>query len=200
MWNRSVEEFKNKYFPENLGMYYSGDNAIKCPETGYITILGRSDDVMNISGHRVGTSEVESAIASHEMISKVAVIPRPDPLTGQSILAFIVPTSHARDAENKPWTLGKNEELRSIVAQHVRHELAAFVIPKTIVVVNALPETKSGKTMRGLLAAIAGLADESCEKVRATKLQELEDRFSTMDKDSSPDDAGLLKTVARLVW
>jgi len=200
MWNRSVEEFKNKYFPENLGMYYSGDNAVKCPETGYITILGRSDDVMNISGHRVGTSEVESAIASHEMISKVAVIPRPDPLTGQSILAFTVLTAASRDANNKPWTLGKNEELRSIVAQHVRHELAAFVIPKTVVVVDALPETKSGKTMRGLLAAIAGLSDESCEKVRATKLQELEDRFSTMDKDSSPDDSSLLKKIASLVW
>ena len=91
IWN-NPKRFKSSYFPEELGgkMYLAGDGAIRNKETGYFTITGRIDDVLNVSGHRMGTMEIESALVANPLVAEAAVVGRPDDTTGESICAFVV--------------------------------------------------------------------------------------------------------------
>jgi acetyl-CoA synthetase len=144
------ERFKSSYFPQELGGYYlAGDGAIRDAQTGYFTITGRIDDVLNVSGHRMGTMEIESALVSKtEWVAEAAVVGRPDDTTGEAICAFVVlkgprPTGdEARKIAN---------ELRNWVAK----EIGPIAKPKDIRFGDNLPKTRSGKIMRRLLRSIA---------------------------------------------
>ena len=125
-------------------MYLTGDNA-RCDDDSYYWIMGRVDDVMNISGHRIGTMEVESALVSHTKVAESAVVGRPDSLTGTAIVAFVTPKS----GETVDDVL--KEELRT----HVTKQIGAIAKPKEIRFTDALPKTRSGKIMRRLLRDIA---------------------------------------------
>ena len=124
--------------------YFPGDGAHR-DDKGYFWILGRIDDVMNISGHRIGTMEVESAIVSHEQVAEAAVVGRPDEITGTAIVAFVTPRSGTAAGA------ALVEELRGHVAKHI----GAIAKPADIRFTDALPKTRSGKIMRRLLRDIA---------------------------------------------
>ncbi|MEB3222892.1 MAG: acetate--CoA ligase [Candidatus Sericytochromatia bacterium] len=138
------ERFVNTYFKEIPGMYFTGDGAHQ-DEHGYVWIMGRVDDVINVSGHRLGTMEVESAIVSHPAVVEAAVVGRPDDLKGQAIAAFV--------------TLGPgaqaSEALKADLKAHVVREIGALARPDDIRFTDALPKTRSGKIMRRLLRDIA---------------------------------------------
>ncbi len=145
------ERFRKTYFPEELGgkLYLAGDGAIRDRDTGYFTIMGRIDDVLNVSGHRLGTMEIESAlVANSKLVAEAAVVGRPDDLTGEAVVAFVVlkgtrPTGEAAQAMAR--------ELRDWVG----HEIGPIAKPKDIRFGDNLPKTRSGKIMRRLLRSIA---------------------------------------------
>jgi len=126
-------------------MYFAGDGAKK-DEDGDIWLLGRVDDVMNISGHRLSTTEIESALVSHPKVAEAAVVGAADATTGQAIVAFVILRGEAGDG-------GADvvQELRN----HVAKEIGAIAKPRQIMVVEELPKTRSGKIMRRLLKDIA---------------------------------------------
>ena len=145
------ERFQKGYYPEEFqGRYYlAGDGAIRNATTGYFTITGRIDDVLNVSGHRMGTMEIESAlVAKTDLVAEAAVVGRPDDLTGEAIVAFVVlkrsvPTGDEAKAIAK--------ELRDWVAK----EIGPIAKPKDIRFGENLPKTRSGKIMRRLLRSLA---------------------------------------------
>ena len=145
------ERFKKSYFPEELGgtTYLAGDGAVRDATTGYFRITGRIDDVLNVSGHRMGTMEIESAlVAKTDLVAEAAVVGRPDDLTGEAICAFVVlkrpvPTGDEAKALAK--------ELRDWVAK----EIGPIAKPKDIRFGENLPKTRSGKIMRRLLRSLA---------------------------------------------
>jgi len=124
-------------------MYLTGDNA-RQDDDGYYWIMGRIDDVINVSGHRLSTIEVESALVSHPAVCEAAVVGRPHELKGQAISAFVT----IRDAE-------PTEELREELRQHVRQQIGALARPDDLRFTSTLPKTRSGKIMRRLLRDIA---------------------------------------------
>jgi acetyl-CoA synthetase len=138
------ERFRRQYFGEIEGVYFAGDGARRDPE-GYFWIMGRVDDVINVSGHRLGTMEVESALVSHEAVAEAAVVGRPDELKGQGIVAFVT-----LEGERKA-----TEELGEALRAHVAREIGALARPDEIRFTDALPKTRSGKIMRRLLREIA---------------------------------------------
>jgi acetyl-CoA synthetase len=138
------ERFRQTYFGEIEGVYFAGDGARRDPD-GYFWIMGRVDDVINVSGHRLGTMEIESALVSHPAVAEAAVVGRPDDLKGQGIVAFV--TLEGARAPTKEL----NEELR----QHVAKEIGALARPDEIKFTDALPKTRSGKIMRRLLRELA---------------------------------------------
>jgi len=144
------ERFKKSYFPAELkGYYLAGDGAVRNKATGYFTITGRIDDVLNVSGHRMGTMEIESALVANPLVAESAVVGRPDDLTGEAIVAFVVlkgarPTDPAAAAK-----LAK--DLRDWVGK----EIGPIAKPKDIRFGDNLPKTRSGKIMRRLLRVIA---------------------------------------------
>jgi len=150
IWN-DPERFKKSYFPEELGgtTYLAGDGAVRNADTGYFRITGRIDDVLNVSGHRMGTMEIESAlVAKSDLVAEAAVVGRPDDLTGEAICAFVVlkrpvPTGDEAKAIAK--------ELRDWVAK----EIGPIAKPKDIRFGENLPKTRSGKIMRRLLRSLA---------------------------------------------
>ena len=137
--------FKETYFSRIPGIYFTGDGARR-DEHGHFWIMGRVDDVLNVSGHRIGTMEVESALVSHPLVAEAAVVGRPDPLTGQALVAFVT------------LKLGnpQNPELAEILRQHVAKEIGALARPAEVRFAAALPKTRSGKIMRRLLRELAG--------------------------------------------
>jgi acetyl-CoA synthetase len=144
------ERFKKSYYPSELkGYYLAGDGAIRDAKTGYFTITGRIDDVLNVSGHRMGTMEIESALVScTELVAEAAVVGRPDDTTGEAICAFVV--------LKRPRPTG--EEAKAIAKQlrdHVGKEIGPIAKPKDIRFGDNLPKTRSGKIMRRLLRSIA---------------------------------------------
>jgi acetyl-CoA synthetase len=144
------ERFKKSYYPAELkGYYLAGDGAIRDAETGYFTITGRIDDVLNVSGHRMGTMEIESALVScTELVAEAAVVGRPDDTTGEAICAFVV--------LKRPRPSG--EEAKAIAKQlrdHVAKEIGPIAKPKDIRFGDNLPKTRSGKIMRRLLRSVA---------------------------------------------
>jgi acetyl-CoA synthetase len=149
IWNDN-ERFVKSYYPPDFGgtYYLAGDGAIRDAETGYFTITGRIDDVLNVSGHRMGTMEIESALVSHPLVAEAAVVGRPDDLTGEAICAFVVlKRSRPTGDEAKKLAL----ELRN----HVAQAIGPIAKPKDIRFGDNLPKTRSGKIMRRLLRVIA---------------------------------------------
>ena len=138
------ERYRKQYFDEIGGVYFAGDGARRDPE-GYFWIMGRVDDVINVSGHRLGTMEVESALVSHEAVAEAAVVGRPDELKGQGIVAFVT-----LEGERKA-----TDELKEELRRHVAREIGALAKPDEIRFTDALPKTRSGKIMRRLLREIA---------------------------------------------
>ncbi len=132
----------HKYWNEIEGVYFAGDLATM-DEDGYIMILGRSDDVLNVSGHRIGTAEVESALVSHHSVAEAAVIGKPHEIKGQSIKAFVI-LKHG---------IEKTDDLKELIRQQVKHELGAIGVPDEMDFVDKLPKTRSGKIMRRVLKA-----------------------------------------------
>jgi acetyl-CoA synthetase len=138
------ERYTRQYWSEIPGVYFTGDGARR-DEKGYFWIMGRVDDVVNVSGHRLGTMEVESALVSHPSVAEAAVVGRPDEIKGQAIAAFVT-LEAGRTA---------NDELKQELRQHVAKEIGAFARPDDIRFTDALPKTRSGKIMRRLLREIA---------------------------------------------
>jgi len=140
------ERYKETYWSRFPGIYFAGDGA-KLDDDGAIWLMGRVDDVMNVSGHRISTTEVESALVSHESIAEAAVVGAADPLTGQGIVAFVILRGGVEHADG--------EALIKELRDHVAKEIGAIAKPRQIMVVNELPKTRSGKIMRRLLKDVA---------------------------------------------
>ena len=150
IWNDPAR-FKTSYFPEEMGgkMYLAGDGAVRSADRGYFRITGRIDDVLNVSGHRMGTMEIESALVSKsDLVAEAAVVGRPDDLTGEAICAFVV-LKRAMPTGEEGKKIAK--ELRDWVAK----EIGPIAKPKDIRFAENLPKTRSGKIMRRLLRSIA---------------------------------------------
>jgi acetyl-CoA synthetase len=142
------ERYVETYWSRFPGQYFCGDGAKK-DEEGDIWLLGRVDDVMNVSGHRISTTEVESALVSHEKIAEAAVVGATDRTTGQGIVAFVIVRG------NVPSDDAEGDKLAHELRQHVSHEIGPIAKPRQILVVPELPKTRSGKIMRRLLRDIA---------------------------------------------
>lgn len=143
-----TERFKSTYLNRYPGHYYTGDGARR-DEDGYYWILGRLDDVMKVSGHRIGTMEVESALVSHPQVAEAAVAPFPHKIKGQAIWAFVTLMQG----------VDKSAKLSKEIRMHVRKEIGPVFQPDVIQFADALPKTRSGKIMRRILKAIATMSD-----------------------------------------
>jgi acetyl-CoA synthetase len=146
---RDEARFFDTYFRTYPGLYFTGDGCRR-DEDGYYWITGRVDDVINVSGHRIGTAEVESALVAHALVAEAAVVPCPHDIKGQGIYAFV--------------TLNAGEEgddaLRHELNGQVRSEIGALAAPDRIQFTPALPKTRSGKIMRRILRKIAEGAND----------------------------------------
>ena len=140
------ERYKETYWSKYEGVYFAGDGA-KLDSDGAYWLLGRVDDVMNVSGHRISTTEVESALVSHEEVAEAAVVGANDAMTGQAIVAFVILRGGIDHT--------KGEALITALKAHVVKEIGAIARPRQILVVNELPKTRSGKIMRRLLRDVA---------------------------------------------
>ena len=140
--------YKDTYWSRFEGQYFAGDGA-KWDDEHVLWLLGRVDDVMNISGHRISTTEVESALVSHPKVAEAAVVGAADPTTGQAIVAFVTVKGNVTDDESG--AEGFVTDLRN----HVAKEIGAIAKPRQIVISPELPKTRSGKIMRRLLVDIA---------------------------------------------
>jgi acetyl-CoA synthetase len=138
------ERYEQAYFSEVPGSYFTGDGARR-DQDGYFWLMGRVDDVINVSGHRLGTMEVESALVAHPKVAEAAVVGRPDELKGQAIAAFVT-LEHGHVA---------SEPLRQELRQWVAKEIGALARPDDLRFTEALPKTRSGKIMRRLLRELA---------------------------------------------
>ena len=140
------ERFKETYWARfaSQGYYFAGDGAKK-DDDGDIWLLGRVDDVMNVSGHRLSTTEIESALVSHPKIAEAAVVGAADPTTGQAVCAFVILREEAGDGGEGIVELRK----------HVQKEIGAIAKPRQVMIVAELPKTRSGKIMRRLLKDVA---------------------------------------------
>ena len=144
------ERFKNTYFIKFPGVYTTGDGA-RVDEDGYYWLMGRIDDVINVSGHRIGTAEVESALVSHELVAEAAVVGMPHDVKGQGIYAFVTLNAGVE----------KSDALKKELVAHVRREIGPIATPDEIQFADSLPKTRSGKIMRRILTKIAaGKVDE----------------------------------------
>ncbi|MDP3375211.1 MAG: AMP-binding protein, partial [Hydrogenophaga sp.] len=144
------ERFKKSYFPEELkGYYLAGDGAVRSVDRGYFRITGRIDDVLNVSGHRMGTMEIESALVGKtDLVAEAAVVGRPDDLTGEAIVAFVV-LKRSRPTGDEAKAIAK------VLRDWVGKEIGPIAKPKDIRFGDNLPKTRSGKIMRRLLRSIA---------------------------------------------
>jgi acetyl-CoA synthetase len=144
------ERFKNSYFPKELGgqIYLAGDGAIRDKKTGYFTIMGRIDDVLNVSGHRLGTMEIESALVANQIVTEAAVVGRPHDIKGESIVAFVVLKGERPSKTNV-------EKIINDLKEWVSKEIGPIAKPDEIRFGDNLPKTRSGKIMRRLLRTLA---------------------------------------------
>ena len=140
------QRFEDTYWARFPGVYFAGDGA-KLDEDGDIWLLGRVDDVMNVSGHRLSTAEIESALVSHPIVAEAAVVGASDPTTGQAVVAFVILRA---DAE-----VGEADDVANLLRAHVTQQIGPIAKPRTILVVPELPKTRSGKIMRRLLRDVA---------------------------------------------
>jgi acetyl-CoA synthetase len=145
------ERYRDTYWSRFEGSYFAGDGA-KRDEDGNIWLLGRVDDVMNVSGHRLSTAEIESALVSHPKVAEAAVVGAADDTTGQAICAFVILRSEAVAEADEP---GEGEALVQELRMHVAREIGPIAKPRQIMIVPELPKTRSGKIMRRLLKDVA---------------------------------------------
>jgi len=141
------ERFKNTYFVQNPGVYTTGDGA-RVDEDGYFWLMGRIDDVINVSGHRIATAEVESALVSHPKVAEAAVVGMPHDIKGQGIYAYVTLKTGQQ----------KSDDLKKELITHVRKEIGPIATPDKIQWADGLPKTRSGKIMRRILMKIAANA------------------------------------------
>jgi acetyl-CoA synthetase len=169
------ERYKETYWSRFEGRYFAGDGA-KIDDEGYLWLLGRVDDVMNVSGHRVSTTEVESALVDHPTVAEAAVVGSKDDTTGQAIIAFVTLKSGNEPSESH------GEDLRS----HVAKKIGAIARPKTIIFTDDLPKTRSGKIMRRLLRDVAEGRDlgDTTTLADASVVEEIRRRATT----AAPED------------
>ena len=144
------ERFKKSYFPDELGgkLYLAGDGAVRNKDNGYFTIMGRIDDVLNVSGHRLGTQEIESALVANNQVAEADVVGRPHDVKGESIVAFVVLKSKRPDSSNV-------KDVILTLREWVSNEIGPIAKPDEIRFGDNLPKTRSGKIMRRLLRSIA---------------------------------------------
>ncbi len=143
------ERFKTTYFQGFPGMYESGDGA-RCDEDGYFWIMGRLDDVINVSGHRLGTAEIESALVAHKSVAEAAVVGMPHHIKGQTIYAYVTLKSG----------IDEDDDLRKELVKWVRSEIGPIATPEFMQFADGLPKTRSGKIMRRVLRKIAAGQDD----------------------------------------
>ncbi len=159
LWNDN-EKYENTYWKKFDNVYFAGDYAV-IDNDNYLWLLGRSDDVLKVAGHRLGAMELESAFVSHESVAEAAVTSKPDKTKGESINAFVVLRSN--------FTV--NDNLKSTLMNHIRNNVGPIAIPDKIYFVDKLPKTRSGKIMRRLLKSI-------CNNSPITDISTLEDESS----------------------
>ncbi|MEL6545826.1 MAG: acetyl-coenzyme A synthetase, partial [Myxococcota bacterium] len=146
------QRFKKTYFSQFPGYYFTGDGCRR-DENGYYWITGRVDDVLNVSGHRLGTAEVESALVAHDYVAEAAVVGMPHEIKGQGILCFAIPSAEAEGQDP--------EEIVGALKEQVRQQIGKIASPDRILLVSGLPKTRSGKIMRRILRKIGnGQYDE----------------------------------------
>jgi len=138
------ERYKQQYWSEIPGAYFTGDGAREDSD-GYFHVVGRIDDVLNVSGHRIGTAEIESALVGHPAVAEAAAVGRPDDLKGQALVVFVT---------LKP-NYTASPEMKKLLAEHVGNEIGKFARPDSVRFADSLPKTRSGKIMRRLLKDIA---------------------------------------------
>ncbi|NQT18751.1 MAG: acetyl-coenzyme A synthetase, partial [Planctomycetes bacterium] len=138
------ERFKDTYFTRFPGKYFAGDGA-RIDEDGDYWLMGRIDDVVNISGHRIGTAEVESALVSHAKVAEAAVAPRPHEIKGQCLYAYVTLVEGVEPSD----------DLKKELITHIRKEIGPIASPDFLQFASALPKTRSGKIMRRILRKIA---------------------------------------------
>ena len=170
LWNDD-EKYKDVYWSKFENKYYPGDYAI-CDSDGYFWLLGRSDDVLKVAGHRIGTAEIESSLVSHDYVAESAVCSIPDEIKGESIIAFVVLNDGIEITQEKIVN-----ELRNTV----RNSVGAIAIPQEFYIVSKLPKTRSGKIMRRLLKAIAN-------KEKVGDVSTLEDGAAVTEVQSAFDE------------
>ena len=135
------DRYQKAYWGEIPHVYFAGDGARRDGD-GYYTVMGRVDDVLNVSGHRLGTMEIESALVAHPSVSEAAVVGKPDDVKGECVVAFVPPRG------------GQTVDPAALRA-HVSKEIGALARPDAIIIADALPKTRSGKIMRRFLRQIA---------------------------------------------
>jgi len=145
---RDPDRYVSQYWSQIPGAYFTGDGA-RQDEDGFFWLMGRIDDVINVSGHRLGTMEIESALVSHPAVSEAAVVGAPHPIKGQAIVAYVV----LKEGQEASVTLGV--ELKA----HVRKEIGALAVPEQVYLVDKLPKTRSGKIMRRVMRAVVSGED-----------------------------------------
>jgi acetyl-CoA synthetase len=138
------ERYKQQYWTELPGYYFAGDGARFDPD-GYLWVVGRIDDVLNVSGHRIGTAEVESALVSNPVVAEAAVVGRPDELKGHALVCFVTLKNG----------VAPGNDLKETLRQHVAKEIGSLARPDEIRFAASLPKTRSGKIMRRILKEIA---------------------------------------------
>lgn len=168
------ERYKETYWSRFEGRYFAGDGA-KLDDDGYLWLLGRVDDVMNVSGHRVSTTEVESALVDHQKVAEAAVVGAKDDTTGQAIVAFVT----LKGDQSASDELG--QELRG----HVAKKIGAISRPRTIIFTDDLPKTRSGKIMRRLLRDVAEGRDlgDTTTLADASVVEEIRNRANSAPQE-----------------
>ena len=173
LWNDD-EKYNDVYWSKFSGMYYPGDYAIKDSD-GYLWLLGRSDDVLKVAGHRIGTAELESSLVSHHNVAESAVCGIPDEIKGESIIAFVVLKENVTEPRN---------ELLIKLKEIIRNDVGAIATPQQFYFVTKLPKTRSGKIMRRLLKSIASgenIGDVSTLE-DGTAVSEVQSTFEELQK------------------
>ena len=169
LWEND-EKYNKSYWSRYRNCYYSGDYAKKDSD-GYLWLLGRADDVINVAGHRIGTAEIESCLVEHSDVAESAVCSVPDDLRGEEIRAFVVPRSEFSDEFSL---------LRDDLLQKVRDDISSIAVPSKIYFVSKLPKTRSGKIMRRLIKSIVS-------KSPIGDLSTLDDRNAVTEMQNAVD-------------
>ena len=146
------QRFKETYFSQYPGYYFTGD-GVRRDEDGYYWITGRIDDVLNVSGHRLGTAEIESALVAHDAVAEAAVVGFPHAIKGQAIYAYVLLSSD--------YGSNDKEQVAGALKEQVRHAIGAFAAPDVVHIASGLPKTRSGKIMRRILRKIAANETDS---------------------------------------